>query len=73
MEAYIWSLQKLELVLKISLLVTGASKKATLEPILCIHYSIQFWRDKIHNVLALINLKSEVNAMSPAYTQKLGF
>lgn len=73
MQAHVWSLQKLVLVLKISLLVTGASKKATLEPILYIHYSIQFWRDKIYNVLALIDLESEVNAMSPAYTQKLGF
>ena len=52
--------------------VTGASKEATLERVPCIHYSVQFRRDEVHNVLALIDSESEVNAMLPAYAQKLG-
>ena len=64
--------KKLVSVSATSLSVTSASKEATLECIPCIYYSVQFWRDKVHNVLALIDSGSEVNAMSPAYAQKLG-
>lgn len=33
---------------------------------------VKFQKDKFRDLLTLINLKSEVNAMLPAYTKKLG-
>ena len=64
--------KKLVLVSATSSLVIRAGTDFTLECVPCIYYSVQFWRDKIHNVLALIDLGSEVNAISSAYAQKLG-
>ena len=65
-------LKKLVSGLANSLLVTAASKETTLKRVPCIYYSVQFRTDKVHNVLALIDSGSEVNAISPAYAQKLG-
>ena len=33
---------------------------------------MQFWKDRGKDILALINFDSEVNAMTPIYTAKLG-
>ena len=38
----------------------------------CIHYPVQFQGDQ-EQVRALLDSGSEINAMSPAYTKKLGF
>ena len=54
--------------------MTGASKEAPemiLDWIPCIHYSIQFRKDK-ETIPALIDSGSKVNAMTPVYTKKLG-
>ena len=56
--------------------MTGASRKApkvkVLDRVPCICYPIQFRKDKGKDVLALIDSKSEVNAMTPAYAAHLG-
>ena len=54
------------------LLVTETNKEVTLERVLCIHYPLRFQKD-IACVRALVNLSSEVNAMTPTYAAKLGF
>ena len=68
--------KKLVSVSTISLLVTGASKKAlkirVLDKVPCICYPIQYCKDKGKDVLALIDSKSEVNTITPAYTAHLG-
>ena len=68
--------KKLVSVLAIFLLVTGASTEAlkvkVLDKIPCICYPIQFCKDKDKDVLALLNFRSEVNAMIPAYAAYLG-
>lgn len=43
-----------------------------LKRVLCIYYLVQFKKDQT-KVWALIDFGSEVNAMTPAYTKKLGF
>lgn len=53
--------------------MTGVSKEATLEHVLCIYYLVQLQKNKISNVQVLIDLESEVNAMSPAYVKKFCF
>ena len=75
--------KKLVLVSATSALVTGASKEAEmtqatqegkeviLDRVLCIHYRVQFCKDK-ETIRALIDSGSELNAMTPAYTKKLG-
>ena len=59
-----------------SSLVTGASKKApkvrVLDKIPCICYPVQFRKDKSKDVLALLDSRSEVNAMTLAYAAHLG-
>lgn len=65
--------KKQMLVLTTSLLMTNASKKATLKCIPCIYYLVQFRKNKVNNLLVLIDWRSEINAMLPAYTKKLGF
>ena len=52
--------------------MTEASKEEhmSLERMSCIHYSLRFRKDTV-GVRALIDLGSEVNAMSPAYASKL--
>ena len=42
-----------------------------LKKVPCIHYPLGFWKDTVE-VRALIDLGSELNAISPAYTSKLG-
>ena len=42
-----------------------------LEKILYIHHLLRFWKDP-HKTKTLIDLRSEVNTMTPAYTPKLG-
>ena len=60
-------------VLATSAPVIGANKKASkaiLDWVPCIHYSIQFCKDK-ETIRALIDSGSEVNAMTPANAKKL--
>ena len=56
--------------------MTGTSKKVpkvtVLDMVPCIRYPVQFRKDKGKNVLALLNSRSEVNAMTPTYTVYLG-
>ena len=64
--------KKLVFVLATSLSVTKTNKKLTLKRVPCIHYPLRFWKDTA-GVRALVDLGSEVNTMTPAYTAKLGF
>ena len=54
----------------------GASREApkvkVLDKIPCICYPVQFHKDKGKDVLTLLDSKSEVNAMTPAYAVHLG-
>lgn len=60
-------------VLASSTPVTEASEKeTTLERVSCLRYSVQFWKNRIEKVLVLIYFGSKINAISPAYTKKLG-
>ena len=61
--------KKLVSVSTTSTSVTGAREKA-LEHVLCIHYLVQFKKDKTQ-VQALIDSESEVNAMHPSFTKQL--
>ena len=51
---------------------TEASKVRVLDKVPCICYPVQFRKDKSKHVLALLNSKSEVNMMTPAYAAYLG-
>lgn len=53
--------------------VTSVSKEAILKRVLCIHYVVQFQKDKLNNILAQIESRRKVNVISPAYAKKLGF
>lgn len=67
--------KKLVLVSAISALVTGASKEAQkviLSRMRCIHFPVQFRKDKRATIQVLINLGSKVNAMTLAYAKQLG-
>ena len=67
--------KKLVLVLATIASVTGAIKGAPeviLDWVPSIHYPVQFRKDK-EIIRALINFGNKVNAMTPAYTKKLGF
>ena len=72
-----WALQakKLVLVSATSSLVTGASREApkmrVLDRVPCICYPVQFREDKGKDILALLNSRSEVNAMTLAYAAYL--
>ena len=61
--------KKLILVLTTFTLMTDV-KKETLECVPCIYYLIQF-KKNLDEIWALINSKSEVNVMAPAYANKL--
>ena len=50
--------------------MTGPRVEA-LERIPCIHYLVQFKKD-MAKVRALIDSRSEVNTIAPAYAKKLG-
>ena len=68
--------KKLVSVLATSALVIEASKEAQemiLVQVPCIHYPMQFRKDKGATIQALINSDSKVNAMTPAYAKQLGF
>ena len=74
--------KKLVLVLVTSVLVTDASKEAqvtqiiqemVLDRVSCIHYLMEFQKDKKANTWALINFGSEINAITPVYAKNLGF
>ena len=55
--------------------VTEASKEAhelILDRAPCIHYLVQFRKDKGVTIQALINLCSKVNIMTLAYAKQLG-
>ena len=43
-----------------------------LDRVLCIHYPVQFRKDKRATIRALIDSCSKVNAMTPAYAKQLG-
>ena len=62
--------KKLVSVSATSTSVTYAREEA-LERIPCIHYPVQFKKDKTQ-VQALIDSESEVNAMHPSFTKQLG-
>ena len=67
--------KKLIPVLATSASVTEASKKAQeviLDRVPCIHYPVQFRKDKRATIRALIDSGSKVNAMTPAYAKQLG-
>ena len=63
--------KKLVSVSTISLSVTKTNKEdyVPLERLSCFHYLIWFKKNEIQ---ALIDLDSEVNAMTPAYASRLG-
>ena len=52
--------------------MTGASEE-TLERVSCIHYPVQFKDTDKAPVKALINSRSEVNAIHPSFVKQLGF
>ena len=68
--------KKLVSVLATLLSVTGGSREApkmrVLDKVHCICYPVQFCKDKGKDVLALLNSRSKVNAMIPAYAAHLG-
>ena len=47
-------------------------KMRVLDRVPCICYPVQFQKDKSRDVLALLNSRSKINAMTPAYTAQLG-
>ena len=49
-----------------------ALKVKVLDRVSCIRYPIQFCKDKNKDVLALLDSRSEVNAITPAYAAHLG-
>ena len=68
--------KKLVSVLTTLMLVTGAKKAQkirVLDQVSCIHYSVQFQKNKDRDVLVLLNSKNKINAMTLAYTGQLGF
>ena len=67
--------KKLVSVSATSALVIGASKEAQeviLDRMSCIHYLVQFQKDKMVTIWALIDLGSKVNATTLAYAKQLG-
>ena len=68
--------KKLVLVSATSASLIGANKEAqeviVVDRVPCIHYLIQFQKDKA-TIWALLNSGSEVNAMILAYAKQLGF
>lgn len=51
---------------------TNKEDEVILERVPCVYYLLRFCKDKENKVQALINLGSEVNAMTLAYSSKLG-
>ena len=55
--------------------VTGtnkALKMRVLDKVSCICYLVQFHKDKSKDILALLDSKSEINVIIPAYAAHLG-
>ena len=56
--------------------MTGASREAptvkVLDRVPCIHYLVQFCKDKGKDILALLDSGSKINAMTPTYAAHLG-
>ena len=50
---------------------TSKEDDVTLEWVPCVHYPLRFRKDTA-DIRALIDSGSEVNAMTPAYTSRLG-
>ena len=50
---------------------TSKEDDVTLKRVPCVHYPLRFWKNTA-DIRALIDSDSEVNAMTPAYTSKLG-
>ena len=63
--------KKLVSVSTTSTLVTETNKEVILERVPYVHYPLRFWKDTI-GIRALVDLGSEVNAMTPTYAAKLG-
>ena len=62
------------MVLATSILVTDtkkAQKVRVLDQVYYIYYPVQFWKNKVKDVLALLNSERKVNTMSPAYMDQL--
>ena len=68
--------QKLVSVSTTSLSMTGASTEALkvkiLDKVFCICHPVQFCKDKGKDILALLDSRSEINVMTPAYAAYLG-
>ena len=60
------------LVLATSVPVTDGDEEVVLKRVPCIHYPARFQEGQQQQVRALLDSGSEVNAMSPAYAEKLG-
>ena len=54
-----------------ALAIEASMKDISLAQVPCIHYPIQFWKGS-SQVQAFFDSGSEVNAMNPAYAEKLG-
>ena len=63
--------KKLVSVSATSVPVTDGDEEVVLERVPCIYYPARFQGDQ-EQVRALLDSGSEVNAMSPAYAEKLG-
>ena len=63
--------KKLVSVSATSVPVTDGDEEVVLERVPCIHYPARFQGDQ-EQVRALLDSGSEVNAMSPAYAERLG-
>ena len=65
------------LVLATSVPVTDSGEEVVLKKVPCIHYPVRFQEDSKQEgqeqVRALLNSGSEINAMSLAYVERLGF
>ena len=52
--------------------VSKEAQKVILDSVPCIHYLMQFRKDKRATIWALIDLDSNINAMTPVYAKQLG-
>ena len=69
--------KKLVLVLATSMSITDTSKKTEkvklLDRVFSIYYPVKFQNDKGKDVLAFLNFKNKINAITLAYIVQLGF
>ena len=52
--------------------ITQITQKVVLDRVFCIHYQVQFRKNKKATIQALINSSSKINTMILAYASKLG-